>query len=314
MCPPPSSRSSARRSRQSGRRRRCPALLVRLRRNRPSADREVGRRPAQHRAGRPRGRADRPSSSPDRFRALCRAVEIGPAQPEDFVGSGDEAYGLRVFLRHYCVQLAGEPWTDLAPAFPADVCAARGFNGDVGAHVRRWREALDSGADPRVSRTCSPARPCSLWRRWSASTMRSGRRTAWEPPAVGRPSIRLRPRTCRSWWTGPSAPRPQAWRTYSACSTARLPVSSGRSRRRSACGPVISTTSWPSRRAFFSGRQRPRSAAFRSARTADGRNVLANPARWIFELGSWRGCGKCLDLTWGDVCSSRANRRARLSG
>ena len=84
----------------------------------------------------------------DRFRALCRAVEIGPAQPEDFVGSGDEAYGLRVFLRHYCVQLAGEPWTDLAPAFPADVCAARGFNGDVGAHVRRWREALGSGADP----------------------------------------------------------------------------------------------------------------------------------------------------------------------
>jgi uncharacterized protein len=82
-----------------------------------------------------------------RFRALCRAVEIGAARPEDVVGSRDEAYGLRVFLRHYCVQLAGEPRTDLAPAYPADVRAARGFNGDIAAHARRWREALDQGDD-----------------------------------------------------------------------------------------------------------------------------------------------------------------------
>jgi uncharacterized protein len=83
-----------------------------------------------------------------RFRTLCRAVEVGPARPEDVVGNGDEAYGLRVFLRHYCVQLAGELRTDLAPADPADMRAARGFNGDIAAHTRRWREALDGGADP----------------------------------------------------------------------------------------------------------------------------------------------------------------------
>lgn len=83
-----------------------------------------------------------------RFRALCRSVEIGPARPEDVVGSGDEAYGLRVFLRHYCVQLAGEPRTDLAPAYLADARAARGFNGDTRAHALRWREDLDRGADP----------------------------------------------------------------------------------------------------------------------------------------------------------------------
>jgi predicted nucleotidyltransferase len=83
-----------------------------------------------------------------RFRALCRAVEFGPARPEDIVGSGDEAYGLRVFLRHYCVQLAGELRTDLATAYLADIRAARGFNGDIAAHARRWREALDEGADP----------------------------------------------------------------------------------------------------------------------------------------------------------------------
>jgi hypothetical protein len=83
-----------------------------------------------------------------RFRDLCRSVEIGAAQPEDVVGSSDEAYGLRVFLRHYCVQLTGELRTDLAPAYPADVRAARGFNGDIAVHARQWREALDEGTDP----------------------------------------------------------------------------------------------------------------------------------------------------------------------
>jgi hypothetical protein len=82
-----------------------------------------------------------------RFRALCRAVEVGATQPDDIAGSDDEAYGLRVFLRHYCVQLTGALRTDLAPAYPADVHAARGFNGDIAAHARRWREALDEGAD-----------------------------------------------------------------------------------------------------------------------------------------------------------------------
>jgi uncharacterized protein len=85
-----------------------------------------------------------------RFRSVCRAVEIGPARPGDVAGSGDEAYGLRVFLRHYCVQLAGEQRSDLAPAYPADVRAARGFNGDIAVHARRWREALHEGAAPSL--------------------------------------------------------------------------------------------------------------------------------------------------------------------
>jgi hypothetical protein len=83
-----------------------------------------------------------------RFRALCRAVEVGATQAVDVIGSGDESYGLRVFLRHYCVQLAGEPRSDLAPAYPADVRAARAFNGDIVAHARRWQEGLDEGTDP----------------------------------------------------------------------------------------------------------------------------------------------------------------------
>lgn len=83
-----------------------------------------------------------------RFASICRGVEIGTAQPKDFVGETDEVYGNRVFLRHYCVQVSGTPRADLSLTFPADLRAARGFNGDIAAHAQRWRRALDAGADP----------------------------------------------------------------------------------------------------------------------------------------------------------------------
>lgn len=76
------------------------------------------------------------------FGHLCRGVEIGAATMDDFSGDGDEAYGGRVFLHHYCVNLAG-PNRDVANAdFPADDRAARGFNGDIARHARRWHEAV----------------------------------------------------------------------------------------------------------------------------------------------------------------------------
>ncbi len=83
-----------------------------------------------------------------RFRSVCRGVEIGPGRPGDHVGDSAEAYGNRVFLRHYCLQLAGPPRTDLASTFPADVRAARGFNGDVAMRAARWRRDLEAGAEP----------------------------------------------------------------------------------------------------------------------------------------------------------------------
>jgi hypothetical protein len=86
----------------------------------------------------------------DRFAALCRAVEIGPAMPEDLVGHGDEAYGNRVFLRHYCVHLKGPDRQADLPAFKADARAARGFNGDIAEHLRRWRSAA-AEADPAAA-------------------------------------------------------------------------------------------------------------------------------------------------------------------
>lgn len=80
-----------------------------------------------------------------RFVDLCRGVEIGPGRPADFRGDGDAAYGNRVFLRHYCVPLAGPDALRSQEPFPGDARAARGFNGDIGRCLDAWR----SDADPR---------------------------------------------------------------------------------------------------------------------------------------------------------------------
>lgn len=53
-----------------------------------------------------------------RYADRCRDVEFAAATPADFVGDTDAAYGYRVFLRHYCVHLAGP---DLSAALPASL-------------------------------------------------------------------------------------------------------------------------------------------------------------------------------------------------
>lgn len=83
------------------------------------------------------------------FAEVCRGVEIVAATPDDYVGEGDEAYGNRVFLRHYCLHLAGPDPSVGQPGFSADARAARGFNGDIERLLSRWRAALgrdDAGA------------------------------------------------------------------------------------------------------------------------------------------------------------------------
>ena len=77
-----------------------------------------------------------------RFRHLTRAVEIGAVQPEDFMGEDDRPYGNRVFLKHYCVLLAGPNRHATLPRAAADARAARGFNGDIDRHHQGWRAAL----------------------------------------------------------------------------------------------------------------------------------------------------------------------------
>jgi hypothetical protein len=80
-----------------------------------------------------------------RYADRCRGVEIATATTADFAGETDAAYGYRVFLRHYCVHLAGPDPSAALPAFPADARAARGLNGDLGQHLRRWRRGLECG-------------------------------------------------------------------------------------------------------------------------------------------------------------------------
>ncbi len=82
---------------------------------------------------------------------------MGVLPPEHLGGGGgdgtDAAYGDRVFLRHYCAVVAGpDPARDW-PAFPADARAARGFNGDIAQHARRWRQVLDEEPAGRLGRT-----------------------------------------------------------------------------------------------------------------------------------------------------------------
>jgi uncharacterized protein len=77
----------------------------------------------------------------------CREVSIAPASWSELRADGDEGHGLRVFLRHYCVHLAGDDPADALPAYPADRRAARGFNGDIAEHLQRWELEVDEGAD-----------------------------------------------------------------------------------------------------------------------------------------------------------------------
>jgi len=81
------------------------------------------------------------------FAQICRGVEIAHAMDADFDGDGDEAYGGRVFLHHYCVHLAGPNLDRSNSGYRGDRRAARGFNGDIAQHATRWRHDLGT-ADP----------------------------------------------------------------------------------------------------------------------------------------------------------------------
>lgn len=127
-----------------------------------------------------------------RYVGLCRGVEIAAAEPADLVGGDDEAYGFLVFLRHYCVHLAGPDPAAGLPAFPADARAARGFNGDIARAHRRWRQGLESGTVPpeRVARKTllAVAGLVSVQdRTWTTDRARAARRWAELEPGLAAP-------------------------------------------------------------------------------------------------------------------------------
>ncbi|MBF0688146.1 MAG: nucleotidyltransferase domain-containing protein [Cellulomonas sp.] len=55
-----------------------------------------------------------------RYADRCRGVEVAAAASEELAGDTDAAYGLRVFLRHYCVHLTGPDPAAGLTAYPAD--------------------------------------------------------------------------------------------------------------------------------------------------------------------------------------------------
>ena len=83
---------------------------------------------------------------------MCRGVEVGPAQLSDYEGVSDEAYGNRVFLRHYCVHLLGPDPARVLPRYKADKAAARGFNGDIGLRAAQWQAELSSTSSAALAR------------------------------------------------------------------------------------------------------------------------------------------------------------------
>lgn len=95
------------------------------------------------------------------FASLCRGVEIGAGQPNNYVGESDAAYGNRVFLRHYSVCLYGSDSLRSDAPFRGDAHAARGFNGDIGRCLTQWRQAARAGPGATyhtkdTARSCEP--------------------------------------------------------------------------------------------------------------------------------------------------------------
>lgn len=126
----------------------------------------------------------------EQFAHLCRAVEIAVAQPEDYTGEGDAAYGNRAFLRHYCVHVTGPDVAAGWPAFRADARAARGFNGDLAAHHRRWIsdlagiDGMHSDGEPVEVATQALARRAARKTLLAAAGLVSVRHRTWTTDRV----------------------------------------------------------------------------------------------------------------------------------
>jgi hypothetical protein len=148
-----------------------------------------------------------------RYAGLCRGVEIAPATAADLVGDSDSAYGFRVFLRHYCVHLAGPDPSAGLPAFPADARAARGFNGDISCYHRRWQRALESATAAADLLGVQAARKTLLAvaglvsvhdRTWTTDRARAARRWGHIEPGLAAPLGQL-----LSWVAAERRPAPE---------------------------------------------------------------------------------------------------------
>lgn len=147
-----------------------------------------------------------------RYASICRSVEVAAASSADLAGDSDAAYGNRVFLRHYCVHLAGPDPARGLPAFPADARAARGFNGDLAQHLLRWRTSLEERPDAAKALGLRIARKSLLAvaglvsvhdRTWTTDRDHAARRWSEVEPRLSADLERL-----HVWVTGVREPSP----------------------------------------------------------------------------------------------------------
>jgi hypothetical protein len=83
-----------------------------------------------------------------RHAGTVREVSLACSTVAEVLADSRDGLGMRCFLRHYCLCLAG---ADLRPSLPPcspSRAVADGFNDDVGALVRRWRSELHAARTP----------------------------------------------------------------------------------------------------------------------------------------------------------------------
>ena len=140
----------------------------------------------------------------------CRGVEVADTTATDYDADTDAAYGNRVFLRHYCVHLAGPDPSTALPLFPADARAARGFNGDLDRHLARWRQEFTAGITSTPELAVRAARKTLLAtaglvsvhdHTWTTDRARACRRWSEIEPRLAVPLALL-----QSWSGGKQAP------------------------------------------------------------------------------------------------------------
>jgi hypothetical protein len=140
----------------------------------------------------------------------CRGVDVADTAATDYDGATDAAYGNRVFLRHYCVHLAGPDPSTALPSFPADARAARGFNGDLDRHLERWQQELTAGTTSTAELAVRVARKTLLAtaglvsvhdHTWTTDRARARQRWSEIEPRLAVPLALL-----QSWSDGEQAP------------------------------------------------------------------------------------------------------------
>ena len=152
-------------------------LRLRIRRHGSGDSRGVRRRPAHDRATAKRREPDWSRTLDTVRRRLSGRRDRCRRRPATSSASSDESYGNRVFLRHYCVLLAGSDAHRPKHDFAGDRRAARGFNGDIAQHVQRWRTLSRQTRTQDPSRSGWHASHCWRLPDWSASMTTPGPRT-----------------------------------------------------------------------------------------------------------------------------------------